>query len=205
MNFNIQHLLSKPDLLSRAKVLIKILLIHQHRRISEMLKGQESLDPFPVNPSVEEVQAGFGLIQGNHVARSMKPHEGEVAAALDLADFAAVGTEFQVFHLDLIEGLLARPFQGFSPCLVAQPIADKVSVTLTIVSRLFPNKGVRDQVSMVSLPHIRELVSSQRCWGLDGGMASSSRLRAGSSGSHRSYSYHNFQPPRLELRERVVD
>jgi len=50
----------------------------------------ERLHPLPEYPSVEKLQARFWLIQRHHVARSMKSHEGQIAATLDLTNLLAV-------------------------------------------------------------------------------------------------------------------
>ena len=60
---------------------------------------------------------------------SVQPHEGEVAARLDLANLLTVTTELEVLELGLGVVLLARPLKGLGPRLVAEPVADVVSIT----------------------------------------------------------------------------
>ena len=60
----------------------------------------------------------------------VESHESEIAIALDLADLLSISTKFEILHFDFIVGLLARPFQCFSPGLVAKPVANKVRVAL---------------------------------------------------------------------------
>lgn len=67
----------------------------------------------------------------------MQPHEGEVAAALDLTDlgahgelFAVIGGELEVVEGDVLEGFLAGPLERFGPGAVAEPVADEVGVAL---------------------------------------------------------------------------
>ena len=67
---------------------------------------------------------------GNHVAASVNPQKGEIAARLDLSDLRVVITEQEVAHLDLVVGLLARPFEGLGPSLVSEPVANIVGITL---------------------------------------------------------------------------
>lgn len=62
----------------------------------------------------------------------MQPQEREVPAALYLSDLASIGyaVNLQVYGLGFIEGFLAGPFESVGPGLVAEPVADEVSVAL---------------------------------------------------------------------------
>lgn len=62
-----------------------------------------------------------------HVASTVDLHEGEVARRLDLAVLLAVG--FEGRELSALEGLVARPLELVGPGLVAEPVADEVSIT----------------------------------------------------------------------------
>lgn len=63
---------------------------------------------------------------------AVKTHEGEVAVALDLADLLAlvlVVDDLDIFQRKGSVLFLAGPFQGLSPGLVPEPVADEVGVT----------------------------------------------------------------------------
>jgi len=64
------------------------------------------------------------------MASSMEPHEGEIATRLDSTNLSAVIAEQEVAHWDLVIGLLAGPLKSLGPGLVAEPVANKVSVAL---------------------------------------------------------------------------
>ena len=81
-----------------------------------------NLVPLPANPFVEEVQGRLGLIHGNHVSSTVDLHKCEVAAGLNLSKLVST-VELQVLDLSLVEVLLSWPLKGFSPGLVAEPIA----------------------------------------------------------------------------------
>lgn len=91
-------------------------------------------NPFPVQPAVEKVQAGFGLVQGDHVPGRMDPHKREVAATFHLADFPSMATESEGSDVDLVISFFSGPIERFRPGIISQPIAYKVSVTLHSVS-----------------------------------------------------------------------
>jgi len=54
--------------------------------------------------------------------------ESEVPAVFNLAILVAV-IELDVLDASLVEGLLTRPLKGLGPCLISEPIADKVGIT----------------------------------------------------------------------------
>ena len=83
-----------------------------------------------MQPPVEEVQASFRLVEWNHVPRRMDPHKRQVAAALHLAVFLTLTANSEGSQVHLIVRRLARPVQRFRPGIIAQPVADKVSVPL---------------------------------------------------------------------------
>lgn len=65
----------------------------------------------------------------------MQSHKGKIPAALHLTDLGplpqrrrVIGRERQIAERDAAEGLLAGPFQGFGPGVVAEPVADEVCV-----------------------------------------------------------------------------
>lgn len=90
------------------------------------------LEPLATQPAVEELQAGFGLVHGDHVATSVETHEGEVTVGLDLANpLASVLLVLNDEVAELKRGvlLLARPLKSLGPGLVTEPVADEVSVT----------------------------------------------------------------------------
>lgn len=62
-----------------------------------------------------------------HVSSTEDLHEGKVAAGLDLSKLLSI-IELQILDRGLVEILLARPLEGFSPTLVAEPVADEVSI-----------------------------------------------------------------------------
>ena len=59
----------------------------------------------------------------------MNPHEGKIALALNLANLLAVTTKLQGSASNLLVGLAPGPFKSISPCGIAQPVADEVSIT----------------------------------------------------------------------------
>lgn len=63
---------------------------------------------------------------------AVETHEGEVAVALDLANLLAlvlVVDDFDIFQRKGSVLFLAGPFEGVSPGLVSEPVADEVGVT----------------------------------------------------------------------------
>ena len=92
------------------------------------------LHPLTTQPAVEEFQASFWLVQWYHMASRMESHEGEIAIALDLTDLltTTTTTKLQVLEPSLIIGFLTRPLKRFGPCMVTEPVADEVCVTLFI-------------------------------------------------------------------------
>jgi len=48
----------------------------------------------------------------------MDRHEGEIATALNLPNLASVTVNLEIFELNFIEGLLARPLESFRPTLI---------------------------------------------------------------------------------------
>jgi len=63
------------------------------------------------------------------VATSVNLHEGEVAVRLELANLLAIAVNLEVLHLGLLVLLLTGPLKCLSPGLVAEPIADVISIT----------------------------------------------------------------------------
>lgn len=91
-----------------------------------------SLKPFTSQPAVEEFKTRLGLVHRDHVATAIETHEGEVAMGLDLADLLAlvlILDHDQVLQLSGGIFSLSGPLKGFSPGLVAQPVADEIGVT----------------------------------------------------------------------------
>lgn len=89
------------------------------------------LEPLTTEPAVEELQARLGLVHGDHVATAVQAHEGEVAVRLDLANLLAnvlVLLNDKVLQLLVGKLILAGPLKGLGPGLVAEPVADKVSI-----------------------------------------------------------------------------
>lgn len=95
------------------------------------------LEPLTVQPAVEEVQGRLRLVVRHHVAGLVDAHEREVAGGLDgavalllkesIGDRAAA-SELQSLSLGLVESILAVPLKSLSPGLVAEPVADEVSI-----------------------------------------------------------------------------
>lgn len=86
--------------------------------------------PLPMQPAIQKVQAGFGLVQGHHVPGGMDAHEGEIAAAFHLAVLVALSAQAEGGQVDLVVGRLAGPIERFCPGGVAEPVADEVGVAL---------------------------------------------------------------------------
>lgn len=83
-----------------------------------------NLEPFPRKPSVEEVQGRLRLIHGYHMAGTEDSHEGKVSAGLECASLLAVkDVTLEILGLCLVEILLARPLESFSPGLITEPVA----------------------------------------------------------------------------------
>ena len=80
-------------------------------------------------PPIDHLERSLRLVVGDHVATSVQPHEGEVAARLDLTNLLAITVNLEVFHLSLLVLLLAGPLKSLSPGLVAEPVADVVGIT----------------------------------------------------------------------------
>lgn len=94
--------------------------------------GSTSLEPFTSQPAVEELETRLGLIHRDHVATTIETHEGEVAMGLNLADLLArvlIVDNDQILQLSGGIFSLSGPLQGFSPGLVAQPVANKIGIT----------------------------------------------------------------------------
>lgn len=66
------------------------------------------------------------------MASRVESHEGEIAIALDLTDLLTTTTKLQVLEPSLVIGFLTRPLKRFGPCMVTEPVADEVCVTLFI-------------------------------------------------------------------------
>ena len=75
------------------------------------------------------------------MSSSMDPHESEIAAALHLANLLAITPKLQVLRLGLVVGCLTWPWKGFGPCLIAQPIADEVGISLSPISIARSRRG----------------------------------------------------------------
>lgn len=90
------------------------------------------LEPLTTQPAVEELQAGLGLVHGDHVATTVETHVSEVTVRLDLADLLAsvlVLLDDDILHLSSGILRLAGPLKSLSPSLVTEPVADEVGVT----------------------------------------------------------------------------
>ena len=64
------------------------------------------------------------------MSSSMKPHECKITVVLDFTNLSAVTAEFEILKCHFVIGFLSRPIEGFSPCLVSKPVADKVRIAL---------------------------------------------------------------------------
>ena len=84
---------------------------------------------FSSQPPLDHVGRRRGLVIRHHVAAGMKPHEGEVAARLDLTNLLAVAAEEEILGLGLLVVFLTGPLKSLSPGLVAEPVADVIGVT----------------------------------------------------------------------------
>src|ERR1700742_3924196 len=88
-----------------------------------------NLEPLLSQPSVEELQACFGLVERNHVTACMDSHECEVSMRLDFANLSSIAVQAEVLHLGRGEFVVVRIFKRLSPCLVAEPVANEVCIT----------------------------------------------------------------------------
>jgi hypothetical protein len=72
------------------------------------------------------------------MATSMDTHKRKVTIGLHLSNLLSfcISRKPEIVCRCIVIGLLARPFKSFSPSSVAEPIADKVSVTLRAMKRL---------------------------------------------------------------------
>lgn len=93
--------------------------------------------PFPTQPPPKKVRARLRLIQWHHMPTRVQSHKREISGTLDLADLGAlsqraavVGSEGEICEGHFIKGFLARPFEGFGPCVIAEPVTDKIGVAL---------------------------------------------------------------------------
>jgi hypothetical protein len=66
------------------------------------------------------------------VSSSMNLDEGEVAAGLNVANFLGFGRQLELLKLGSSIVLLALPLKSFGPSLVAQPVANVISITLKL-------------------------------------------------------------------------
>jgi hypothetical protein len=63
------------------------------------------------------------------MATSVDSHKGEVSTRLEVTDFVTLATEEKILGLCRFVVLVAGPLKSLSPGLVAEPIADVVSIT----------------------------------------------------------------------------
>lgn len=61
---------------------------------------------------------------------SMNFHERQVAVTLHLSNLPFIIKESQLSEINLVVGLLSRPIESFGPCIVSEPVADEIRVTL---------------------------------------------------------------------------
>ena len=64
------------------------------------------------------------------MASSMKSHECEITVVLDFANLSAITAKFQILKCHFVVSFLARPFESLGPCLITQPVANKVRIAL---------------------------------------------------------------------------
>ena len=64
----------------------------------------------------------------------MNSHEREIAAALHLANLLTITSKLQLLHLGLVVCGLTGPWKGLRPCLITQPVADEVGISLSRIS-----------------------------------------------------------------------
>ena len=62
----------------------------------------------------------------------MNSHERQIATIFYLSNLPPVLTESQFLEVDLIVGVFPRPIKRFGPCVISQPVADEVRVTLWV-------------------------------------------------------------------------
>lgn len=62
----------------------------------------------------------------------MNSHERQITTTFNLSNLPPIFAESQVLELDLIVGVFPRPIKRFGPCVVSQPVADEVRVTLRV-------------------------------------------------------------------------
>jgi hypothetical protein len=68
-----------------------------------------------------------GTLTGNHVSSSEHLQEREISTRLDLAVLVTV-VKLNILDISLVEILLAWPLKCFSPGLVAEPVANEISI-----------------------------------------------------------------------------
>ena len=90
----------------------------------------------------------------------MYPHESEITAALHLANLLAVAPKRQVLRLSLVVCCLPWPWKGFSPCLITQPVANEVGISLSQISITRSRYGKERWLWTGSLQRRRGLGSS---------------------------------------------
>ncbi|KAJ6261277.1 Dihydroxyacetone kinase [Drechslerella dactyloides] len=81
-----------------------------------------------LEPPVEELEAAIRLVHRRHMSRLVDAQERQPLRALDLTNALAALRHIEIPERRLVELLLALPFQGFRPGMVAEPVADKVRV-----------------------------------------------------------------------------
>lgn len=62
---------------------------------------------------------------------SIDSHERQVAMTLHLSNLPPIITKLQFCEIDLVVGLLSRPIESLGPCIVSEPVADEIRVTLS--------------------------------------------------------------------------
>jgi len=68
-----------------------------------------------------------GTLTGNHVSSYEHLQEREISTRLDLAVLVTV-VKLNILDISIVEILLAWPLKCFSPGLVAEPVANEISI-----------------------------------------------------------------------------
>lgn len=87
--------------------------------------------PFAADPAISHFLTALGLIERHHMPSSVDSHERQVARALHLSNLPPVLAKCQFGEINLIVGLLSSPIETFGPCIISEPVADEIRVTLS--------------------------------------------------------------------------